>query len=58
MNKVEYSRVHIFYKEKRFFANLLGNIKLKVFPKLKLYGRSPKVMINKCVACNKLFYWL
>ena len=41
MNKVEYTRVNIFYKGKRFFANLHGNIKLKkVFPKLKLYVES------------------
>ena len=26
-----------------------GNIKLQVFPKLKLYVESPKVMVNKCV---------
>ena len=28
VNKVEYSRVHIFYKEKLFFENMHGNIKL------------------------------
>ena len=28
VNKVEYSHVNIFYKEKRFFANLHENIKL------------------------------
>ena len=27
VNKVDYSHVYIFYKEKRFFANLHGNIK-------------------------------
>ena len=49
MNKFEYSRVHIFYKEKLFFANLHGNIceLLQFIPKLKLYVESPKVMVNK-----------
>ena len=28
VNKVEYSHVNIFYKEKRFFANFHENIKL------------------------------
>ena len=29
-----------------------GNIKLQVFPKLKLYVESQKFMVNKCVATN------
>ena len=29
-----------------------GNIKLKVFPKLKLYVESPKVMVNKYLVTN------
>ena len=49
MNKVEYSHVNIFYKEKLFFANLHGNIRLQVFQKLKLYAESPKVIVKKCV---------
>ena len=39
-------------KEKIFFANLHGIIKLQVFPKLMLYVESPKVMVNKCVITN------
>ena len=52
MNKVEYSRVHTFIEKNDFFANLRGNIKLQVFPKLKLYVESPKVMVNKFVVTN------
>ena len=52
MNKVEYSGINIFYKEKQFFANFLGNIKLYVFPKLKLCVENPKVMVNKYVVTN------
>ena len=48
VNKVEYSRVNIFHKEKRSFANFYGNINLKVFLKLKLYVESPKNMFSKC----------
>ena len=49
MNKVEYSRIDIFYKEKHFFIDLHGNIKLQAFPKSKLYAESPKAMVNKYV---------
>ena len=52
MNEVEDSCVNIFYKEKRFFANLNVNIKLSVFPKLKLYEESPRIMVNKCAVKN------
>ena len=49
MNKVEYSRIDIFYKEKHFFIYLHGNIKLQAFPKSKLNAESPKAMVNKYV---------
>ena len=51
VNEVEYSRVHIFYvqcfffQKNIFFANLLGNIKLQVFPKLRLSVGNPKVWL-------------
>ena len=53
MNKVEDSRVNIFYKENMiFFCKFTREHKVIGFPKLKLYVESPRIMINKCVLTN------
>ena len=61
MHKVEHSRVYIFYKEKRFFANLHGNIKLcfsKSTSEYKVISFSEVKAIcreSKGYGCNELF---
>ena len=53
MNKLKESRLKIFFiKKKSFFANLHENIKLQVFPKLKLYLESPRNVVNKCAVTS------
>ena len=50
VNKVEYNRINIFYKEKETrssFDQFTREYKVISFPKLKLYAESPKVMVNK-----------
>ena len=36
----------------QIFPNLHGNMKLQVFPELKLYAESPKLIVDKCVVAN------
>ena len=48
-HKVENSRVNIFYKKNVFCKFTWEN---EVFPKLKLYEESPKIMFNKCAVPN------
>ena len=42
MNKVEYSRVYIFYKGKRFFCKFIWEYKVISFSKVKVICRESK----------------